>query len=164
MPQLDITWYPAQFFWMVITFTIMFLLISQVVVPRISKLLDERQHRIDEDLKRAEKLKAEVETITEAYEKVITEANTTAHDSLQKVRNEITLIAEQREKEMSDKLEKQIKAGEERVSQAKDNALKQVREISLETTSATVEKLSGIKVKDEELKDSVEKAIKEHLS
>lgn len=164
MPQLDITWYPAQFFWMVITFTIMFLLISQVVVPRISQVLDERQHRINEDLNRAEKLKAEVETITEAYEKVITEANVSAHDSLHKVKAEIAVLTEQREKEMSDKLEKQVKAGEERVSQARDNALKQVQEISLETTSAAIEKLSGIKVKDEELKESVEKAIKEHLS
>ena len=61
MPQLDPSSYASQIFWLVVTFVILYLLMWKVALPRVSALLRERQERIDDDLEKASRLKAEAE-------------------------------------------------------------------------------------------------------
>ena len=53
LPQLDFSTYPTQVFWLVVSFAILYLLMSQVAIPRISEVLEGRQERFANDLDKA---------------------------------------------------------------------------------------------------------------
>lgn len=68
MPQLDFDTYPSQIFWLVITFTALYLLIAKSALPRIHEIMDKRRHRIERDLDRAEALSREAQDAKEHYD------------------------------------------------------------------------------------------------
>ena len=75
MPQLDQIWsYPSQVFWLVVSFAVLYYVLSRIALPKVSDLLQERQERIDADLEKAENLKKEAETVLAAYEAAMADA------------------------------------------------------------------------------------------
>ena len=60
MPQFaQVDTFASQIFWLVVSFAILYILLSKVVIPRISTVLENRQQKIASDLKRAEEARAE---------------------------------------------------------------------------------------------------------
>src|SRR3546814_6905695 len=59
LPQLDADTYPTQIFWLVVTFVILYLIMSKVALPRIAEVLEERQERVADDIETAERLRSE---------------------------------------------------------------------------------------------------------
>ena len=59
MPQLDVSTFPPQLVWLLITFVALFLIVWKVALPRIIDVRDNRQRRIEDDLARAETLREE---------------------------------------------------------------------------------------------------------
>ena len=59
MPQFDPTMFATQLVWLAITFSILFLLMKKVALPRISQVLNERKYKNEENLEKAEQLKNE---------------------------------------------------------------------------------------------------------
>ncbi|HAA93387.1 MAG TPA: F0F1 ATP synthase subunit B', partial [Rhodospirillaceae bacterium] len=74
MPQLDPTFFPTQLFWLVVIFTLLFLIVWKVALPRIAGIRETRRTRIDTDLEKAGVLKEEAEGVLAAYEKSLAEA------------------------------------------------------------------------------------------
>ena len=70
--QLDVTFFPTQIFWLVITFVPLYLIIWKIVVPRITDTLEARQKRIDDNLERANTYKDEAEAANRATKKINT--------------------------------------------------------------------------------------------
>ena len=79
LPQLDIATFPPQLIWLVITFCILLFSMTRFILPKISQVLEERQHRIDDNLKRAESFQNSAEEAASAYEKTLADAHATAH-------------------------------------------------------------------------------------
>ena len=50
MPQLDPTFYTTQLFWLIVIFTLLFLVVWKVALPRIANIREARRTRIDADL------------------------------------------------------------------------------------------------------------------
>ena len=55
MPQLNPEFWFSQIFWLIITFGIMFVLLSKLVLPKISENLEVRKAQISENIEAAEK-------------------------------------------------------------------------------------------------------------
>ena len=58
MPQFDPSTFPAQIFWLVVSFLALYWLVTKVAVPRVGEVLDQRARVIQEDLDRAMQLTA----------------------------------------------------------------------------------------------------------
>ena len=43
MPQLDFSTYTSQVFWLIVTFSILFLLVWRVIAPKVTDALEARQ-------------------------------------------------------------------------------------------------------------------------
>ena len=82
MPQLDLTGFPPQIIWLVITFVILWLLMAKFALPRVGLVLEERQKKIDENLDLAENLRDEAKGALDAYEKSISEAKDNARGAI----------------------------------------------------------------------------------
>ncbi len=61
MPQFNAKSFNSQLFWLIITFTVLYLIITYFILPRIRENIRLRKNKIANDLERAEKIKAEIE-------------------------------------------------------------------------------------------------------
>jgi len=53
MPQFDISWFPSQIFWLVVTFAIFYFVLSNFVLPQLGAAIEGRASKIEGDLARA---------------------------------------------------------------------------------------------------------------
>jgi F-type H+-transporting ATPase subunit b len=68
LPQMDITTFPSQLFWLIITFGILYLFMWRTAIPKLRNTIEERQDKILLDINEAEKLKSEAEETLREYE------------------------------------------------------------------------------------------------
>jgi len=61
MPQLEVSTFVPQLFWLAITFVVLYLLMKGIGLPRVGGAIEARRRRIDDDLARAAQLKSEAE-------------------------------------------------------------------------------------------------------
>ena len=62
MPQLDSKYWASQAFWLVLVFSLLYLAISKLFIPKIKNSLDNRDNKIKNDLDNAKNLKDDSET------------------------------------------------------------------------------------------------------
>ena len=160
LPQLDITTFPTQIVWLFITFTVLYILMSKVALPRVGQVLEERQNKIDDALGKAEELNAKANAAAEAYEASLTDARTKAVQAIMTVREEANAESAAKHADLSAKLVEQVKKAEAAVGQAKDAAMVNITDMSVEVASAAVEKLTGEAPKDKAVTDAVSAALK----
>ena len=155
MPQLDPAVWPTQLFWLAITFGILYLVIWRLALPRIADVLEARQRKLDDDLKKAAALKDEAEAIMAEYEKMRADAQASAHDVLQKAQDEMKAEAERQSQEVASKLSKQTAEAEARIAEAKAAALAGLEGTVTEVVGAATQKLMGVKAGDQEVAKAV---------
>ena len=63
MPQLNPEFYMSQLFWLVLTFTFLFIFLWRISLPRISTVLEKRASKINDDIRLAKQHQAEAEEI-----------------------------------------------------------------------------------------------------
>ena len=143
MPQLDVSTFSSQIFWLVVSFTALFLIVWRIGVPKISHILETRQKRIDDNLLRAEEFKREAEAALKIYEASLEEARSEAQAILVEAS---TLLAEEfnaREAELIKALSKRISESEENISNTVDNAIEKISDAAADVAANAVERLTG---------------------
>lgn len=89
MPQLDISTFPNQIFWLAVTLVVIFFILSRIVLPRIEAVLSERQGTITGDLTAAEELKQKAVEAEQAYDKALADARVEANKIVAETKAEI---------------------------------------------------------------------------
>ncbi len=158
MPQLDITTFVPQIFWLVVTFTAMFLIMWKICVPRIGGALEARQKKIEQNLERAAELKAEAEAAIEAYEKALAEARATAHEEIAKVQADLKAKQDAEEAKLSQTLQARIKEGEAAIDKALQDALASLDTMAIDVATAACERLTGEAPDAKSIEQAVAKA------
>ena len=74
MPQFDVKSFPSQLFWLVLTFTILYVIVSIIILPRIRENIRLRKNKILDNLERAETIKTDIENMIQEYDVKIIEA------------------------------------------------------------------------------------------
>lgn len=142
-PPFDATTFASQIVWFVITFAILYVVMSRVALPQIGSIIDKRKARIDGDLKEAERLKGETDKAIAAYEAALAEARKNAHGIAEETRASIKADIDGKRKVVEDDLSKKVAEAEARIAKNKDEALGRVGEIAAETTAALVTQITG---------------------
>ena len=71
MPQLNPEFWISQIFWLTLTFGILYLVLSKLILPRISANLKLRKSQIQENIEAAEKQRESSETKIKEYDNII---------------------------------------------------------------------------------------------
>ncbi len=161
MPQFDPTSFPSQLFWLVVTFVVLYVLISRFAIPRIGDVMEQRQKMMDDDLDRAAQLKAEAEAAVQTYEKALAEARAKAHEVMKAATDEMSRKAEERNREVAGRLAQQIADGEARIAAARDQALASVRDVAVDAAKAITGKLADVSLADDTVDAAVGAALQE---
>ena len=159
MPQFDPTFFAPQLFWLLVMFVVLYVLMSTFAMPKIGAVLEERQRKIDDNLDKAAKLKAEAEAAIAAYEKALAESRAQAQQILRESAESLAKQSEAKQKELGEKLAAQIKAGEAKIIAAKDQALASVREVAVDVAKSAALKLTGVAIDDLQVTSAVAAAM-----
>ena len=160
MPQLDVTTFSSQIFWLVVTFIALFLTMWRVSVPKISDALEARQKRIDDNLARAEELKKEATAALEAYEASLADARSDAQRAILEANTKLAEDAQAREAELGEALAKRIAESETSILAAMDEAIVNIREVAVEVSVSAAERLTGEAPSPDAANSAVDAAIK----
>ena len=74
MPQLNPEFWFSQIFWLTISFGVLFIVLSKLILPKIRNNLETRKSQIVENIEIAEKQKENSEKNLKEYEKLIFDA------------------------------------------------------------------------------------------
>ena len=159
MPQLNPEFWISQIVWLVITFGILFIVLSKFILPKISDNLETRKSQILENIENAEKQREESEKKLKEFDKIIVESKNKAknlfNDARQKVLDDVNKKKAALEKNIDD----EVNAAEQEIDQLKKSSHEKITKIAIETSSDLVKQLIG-----EEVNNSSISAIVEDLS
>ena len=144
MPQLDVTTYASQLLWLLLTFVPLYLIIVRVALPRIGEVLEARQDKIDDDLKKAAARKEEAQAVLAEYEAIQSEARAKAQGLLRDMQDEMAAETARRNSELGAKLAREGSEAEKRIASAKSEAVIQLSSAVVEVASAATAKLIGV--------------------
>jgi len=159
MPQFEFSSFTPQLIWLAISFVALYFLMSQIALPRIANVIEERRDRIASDLDQAEQLKLKTEEAIAAYEQALAEARAKAHGIAQEARDKLSAEIE-KERSAADRLvaEKTAEA-EARIQASGKAALAHVNEVAATTAESIVEALTGGTATKAEISAAVKKAV-----
>jgi F-type H+-transporting ATPase subunit b len=156
MPQLNpLDWTP-QLIWLAVTFSILYLLMKYVALPRIGGVIDMRQARIKGDIEAADRLRRETQEAIAAYEQALAEAKARAHAIAQEGRDKLNAEVARERASLEKELAARQGEAEARIEAAKKAALKDLNIVAAETATEIVQRLIGIAPSKPEAASAVE--------
>jgi F-type H+-transporting ATPase subunit b len=145
-PPLDTKTFPSQIFWLVIFFGALYLLMSRLVLPRFTSILEIRKNRIDGDIARALALKEETEAALNSYNKALADARGNASDIAKSTRDTVNADVADKQHKLDAELSAKAVAAEAAIAKSKAKAMESVADIASDTASEIVAALTGGKV------------------
>ena len=146
MPQLNPEFWISQIFWLTLTFGILYLVLSKLILPKISANLESRKSQILENIEAAEKQREDSETKLKEYEEIISksrvDAKTIFNQSREKALKDINAKREVLDKQIDDEI---VKA-EQEIKILRESAPDKINKIAIETSSELVQKLIGAEI------------------
>ena len=143
LPQFDPQWWPGQIVWFLIIFTVVYLLMRYVFVPRIGGTIAARDAKIEGDIQDARALKdeAEAQASAAAAETAAARAASQKLASDARAQSKADISASLSAEEA--KLAESTAAAEDSIRAARDTAMGNVRAIAADAAGAIVERLTG---------------------
>ena len=84
MPQFNAKSFPSQIFWLVITFSILYTLVTWFLLPRIRENIRLRKNKVSNNLERSEAIKNDIEKMIKEYDLKINEAKENVSSMIKK--------------------------------------------------------------------------------
>ena len=156
MPQLNPEFWISQIVWLVITFGALYVILSKVILPKISNNLESRRSQILENIEIAEKQREESEEKLKEFDKIILnsklEAKNLFNEARQKVLNEI----DKKRSEMEKNLEEEISSAEKEIQSLNNNSTENIKKIATETSLNLIQQLIGEEINKESISSVVD--------
>jgi F-type H+-transporting ATPase subunit b len=141
LPQMDVSTFPSQIFWLAVTFGLLYAVMTWIILPRLGGAIEDRRDRIADDLDQAAEGKRLAEEAERAYNRALADARAKAQAIAAETREEVgaEIATQQRAAEAS--LSARTAAAEASIATMKREASAKVREAARDTTRAIVEAL-----------------------
>ncbi|MFA5539492.1 MAG: F0F1 ATP synthase subunit B' [Gemmobacter sp.] len=143
LPQLDFSTFPNQIFWLLVSLTVIYLLLSRVALPRIGAILAERKGTITNDLAAAEELKQKAQEAEAAYNRALAEARAEAGRIAAETRAAIQADLDVAVEKADAEIAARSAESERAVAAIRDSALESVAEVAKDTAKEIVAALGG---------------------
>ena len=146
MPQLNPEFWISQIFWLTLTFGILYLILSKLILPKISVNLELRKSQIQENIEAAEKQRENSESKIKEYDRVISETKLEAKNVFREAREKILKDINSKRENLDKQIDEEIKKAEEEIKILRKGAPEKINKIAIEISSELVKKLIGADV------------------
>ena len=143
MPQLNPEFWISQIFWLVLTFGILYFVLSKIILPKISGNLELRKSQIQENIEAAEKQRETSETKLKEYDEIILKSKSEAKNIFKDAREKVLKDINSKKETLDKQIDDEIKKVEKEIEVLKKNAPEKINKIAIETSSELVKKLIG---------------------
>lgn len=143
LPQLDLTTYTPQIFWMVMIFALLYIVFAKKTLPDISTVIENRKNHIQSNLESAEKLTAEADSVHDSYVENINISQAKANEEIQKAESKMKEKAAKAISDFRERSDIELDAAEKRIESAKASAMNDMNVIATDAANVAVEKIIG---------------------
>ena len=146
MPQLNPEFWASQIFWLILIFSILYIIIWKIFLPKIADIIENRKSRIIGDLNETQKLKENAEKKLSEYNKIIEDTRKAAkkiiEDNKKKLENDI----KSKKQKFNEEIEKELMSVEKEIKSLKKLSISSINKIAAEVSSEVIKQLVGTSV------------------
>tara|TARA_B100000959_G_C14952157_1_gene612327 strand:- start:1295 stop:1870 length:576 start_codon:yes stop_codon:yes gene_type:complete len=163
MPQLDPKYWASQAFWLVLVFTLLYLTISKIFIPKIKDNLDDRENKIKNDIDEASNLKDLSEKKQKEYNLLIENAKKEVQKILNENKNKLNIEIQNKKKIIQKEIEEEIQKAQMEIKNLKKDSIDNIAKISEEIAEKIIEEISGDKLNKSSIKAAISEASKKNM-
>ena len=146
MPQLNPEFWVSQIFWLIITFGILYIVLSKFILPKISSNLELRKSQIQENIETAEKQREMSEVKLKEYDEIILKSKLDAKNIFKNAREKIIKDINLKKETLDKQIDDEVSNAEEEIKTLKKDATDKINKIAIETSSDLLKKLIGTEI------------------
>tara|TARA_B100001121_G_scaffold182271_1_gene158997 strand:+ start:48 stop:590 length:543 start_codon:yes stop_codon:yes gene_type:complete len=146
MPQLNPEFWVSQIFWLIITFGILYIVLSKFILPKISSNLELRKSQIQENIETAEKQREISEVKLKEYDEIILKSKLEAKNIFKNAREKVIKDINLKKETLDKQIDGEISNAEEEIKTLKKDATDKINKIAIETSSDLLKKLIGTEI------------------
>mgnify|MGYP001197915802 CR=1 FL=1 len=146
MPQLDPEFWVSQIFWLTLSFGILYIVLSKIILPKISSNLELRKSQIQENIDAAEKQRESSEIKLKEYDEIILKSKLEAKNIFNDAREKILKDINSKKEILDKQIDEEINNAEKEIEILKKGAAEKINKIAIETSSDLVKILIGTEV------------------
>ena len=143
LPQFRFEYWGGQIAWLLILFTLLYVLLARVFVPRLRRVRDERDAAIEGAIAEARRVQAEAEAQGLAATAEMNEARAKAQAAASDAKARAAAEAKARQAAQEAELNAKLAEAETRIQASRESAMGSMREVASDTAGAIVERLTG---------------------
>jgi len=146
MPQLNPEFWVSQIFWLILTFGILYIVLSKLILPKISNNLESRKSQILENIEAAEKQREDSETKLQEYDKIISKSKLEAKNIFNQAREKALKDINNKREILDKQIDDEIYKAEQEILAFRKSAPEKINKIAIETSSELIQKFIGTNV------------------
>jgi len=146
MPQLDPEFWFSQIFWLVITFGILYLVLSKLILPKISDNLETRKSQVLDNLELAEKQRNNSEAKLKEFENIILNSKIEAKNLFNDSRIKLLENINKKREKLEQEIDKEVKIVEAEIEELRIKSPEKITKIAIETSTDLINQLIGANV------------------
>ena len=146
MPQLNPEFWISQIFWLTLTFGILYIVLSKLILPKISANLELRKSQIQDNIEAAEKQRKDSESKLKEYDDIISKSKLEAKNIFKDSREKVIKDINNKKETLENQINEEIKKAEKEIVVVKKSAPGKINKIAIEASSELVKKLIGAEI------------------
>jgi F-type H+-transporting ATPase subunit b len=146
MPQLNPEFWVSQIFWLTLTFGILYVVLSKLILPKISNNLESRKSQILENIEAAEKQREDSELKLKEYEEIISKSKLEAKSIFNQAREKALKDIGAKKEVLDKQIDDEIGKAEQEIKALQNSAPDKINKIAIDTSSELIQKLIGAEV------------------
>jgi len=146
MPQLNPEFWISQIFWLTLTFGILYIVLSKLILPKISDNLESRKSQILENIEAAEKQRQNSEEKLKEYEEIVSKSKMEAKNIFNQAREKALKDISAKKDVLDKQIDDEIGKAEQEIKDLQKGAADKINKIAIETSSELIQKLIGAEV------------------
>ncbi len=156
MPQLNPEFWASQIFWLILIFGSLYIMLSKLILPKISNNLEARKSQIAENIEVAEKQRNESDQKLKDYEKIINEAKIEAKNLFNQARQKILSDINNKKENLEKEIDQEIKKAEKEILDLNKKSPEKINKIAIETSADLIKQIIGADVNNSNISAIVE--------
>jgi len=146
MPQLNPEFWISQIFWLTLTFGILYIVLSKLILPNISANLELRKSQIQDNIEAADKQRENSESKLKEYDDIVLKSKLEANNIFKEAREKVLKDINNKKEILDKQIDEEIKKAEKEISLLRKSAPEKINKIAIDTSSELVKRLIGAEV------------------
>ena len=146
MPQLNPEFWVSQIFWLTLTFGTLYIVLSKLILPKISTNLELRKLQISDNIEAADRQREESEAKLKEYDEIISRSKTEAISIFNQTKEKVLKDINVKREILDKQIDEEVKKAEEEINKLRIEAPIKINKIAIETSSELIKKLIGAEV------------------